>query len=166
MSRSRAPAHPMQIGSVAVEFALILPIMLMLMFAMLQFGRIFWQYNVVQKATTDAARFLAAMPAIDMQNSGTAHNARAMAQQMVADAAEAASIRPRVDPQNVLVEFWCADNTINTCSYSNSPSAQVTRVKVSYDMGLTNDGYYEFGLTWAGVGSIILHTESKMPVTN
>jgi len=47
-------------GSIAVECAIVLPILLLLIGGMLFFARVFWCYTVAQKAAHDGARFLAA----------------------------------------------------------------------------------------------------------
>jgi hypothetical protein len=47
-------------GSVAVECAIVLPILLLLISGLLFFARVFWCYTVAQKAAHDAARYLAA----------------------------------------------------------------------------------------------------------
>jgi hypothetical protein len=46
-------------GSVAVECAIVLPMLVFLISGMLFFARVFWCYTVAQKAAHDAARFLA-----------------------------------------------------------------------------------------------------------
>ncbi|MDP3173181.1 MAG: pilus assembly protein [Phenylobacterium sp.] len=45
-----------------VEFALILPLMSVLMFGFYEAGRLFWAYNIVSSASRDAARFAARLP--------------------------------------------------------------------------------------------------------
>jgi hypothetical protein len=54
-------------GSVAVECAIVLPILLILVSGMLFFGRVFWHYTVAEKAAHDAARFLATTSLRDMK---------------------------------------------------------------------------------------------------
>lgn len=46
-------------GSAAIEFALILPMLVVLLAFTLLFGRLFWHYTVALKAAHDAATFLA-----------------------------------------------------------------------------------------------------------
>lgn len=48
-----------QRGAAALEFALILPIMVLLLALTLFFGRLFWHYTVIQNAAHDAAIILA-----------------------------------------------------------------------------------------------------------
>lgn len=43
-------------GSIAAEFALVVPILLLLTFSIIEFGRFMWTQNVLQSAVEDAAR--------------------------------------------------------------------------------------------------------------
>ncbi|OIR17584.1 TadE-like protein [mine drainage metagenome] len=45
-------------GAVAVEFALLLIPLLMIVTGIIEFGRAFWYYDALAKSTRDAARFL------------------------------------------------------------------------------------------------------------
>ena len=46
-----------QQGLAAVEFAIVLPVMLFLMLATAEFGRVFYQYNTLTKAVQTGARY-------------------------------------------------------------------------------------------------------------
>lgn len=58
---------PRQRGVAAVEFAIMLPLLLLLLAAPLSMGRILWHYTVAQKAAHDAARYLASVPDGEMR---------------------------------------------------------------------------------------------------
>lgn len=84
----RRPAN----GSVAVEMAVILPILVMLLAVPLFFARVFWFYSVGQKAAHDATRYLATATQAEMRTSGGGFNevnvaatARWIAQQELAE---------------------------------------------------------------------------------
>lgn len=49
-----------QRGTAIVEFALILPLLLVLTFTVTELGRAFYQYNVLAKSVREAARYLSA----------------------------------------------------------------------------------------------------------
>lgn len=49
---------PDQRGVAVIEFALILPVLLLLLLACAEFGRAFYQYNTLTKAVRDGARYL------------------------------------------------------------------------------------------------------------
>lgn len=48
-----------QRGLAAIEFALLLPILLILAFAAIDFGRLLYQYDTLSKSTRDAAKYVA-----------------------------------------------------------------------------------------------------------
>lgn len=51
-----------QRGVAIVEFALILPFLLILTFITTEFGRAIWEYNTLTKSVRDASRYLATQP--------------------------------------------------------------------------------------------------------
>jgi TadE-like protein len=51
-----------QKGVAIVEFALILPFLLLLTFITTEFGRAIWEYNTLTKSVRDASRYLAIQP--------------------------------------------------------------------------------------------------------
>ena len=50
-----------QAGLAAIEFALILPVLLILGFGVIDFGRVLFQYDTLTKSTRNATRYLAAV---------------------------------------------------------------------------------------------------------
>lgn len=72
-----------QRGVAAVEMALILPILIVLLAVPLYFGRVFWHYTVAQKAAHDAARYLTTAPLTQMRNPSQVGHAVAVAQAIV-----------------------------------------------------------------------------------
>jgi hypothetical protein len=52
--------HFQQRGVAAVEFAILLPVLLLIVFGITEFGRALYYYNTIVKATRDAARYYAA----------------------------------------------------------------------------------------------------------
>lgn len=62
-SRIRARARR-QRGTAIVEFAIALPLMLFLMLATVEFGRILSEYNTLTKSVQDAARYVASNAAV------------------------------------------------------------------------------------------------------
>lgn len=57
-----------QYGIAAVELALVLPVLVLLMTGVLLGGRLFWHYTVAQKAAHDAARYMATVPINDIRS--------------------------------------------------------------------------------------------------
>jgi len=61
-------------GSVAVECAIVLPVLLLLISSLLFFARVFWCYTVAQKAAHDGARFLATTTLREITPSSTGND--------------------------------------------------------------------------------------------
>jgi Flp pilus assembly protein TadG len=78
-------------GSVAVEAAIVLPVLILFLAAPLFFARVFWYYSVAQKAAHDGARFLSQATRMEIQAStsgvepGVAALARSIANTEVND---------------------------------------------------------------------------------
>lgn len=62
MNPRRRNTRYRQHGIAAVEFALMLPVLILLLALPLYFGRIMWHYATIQKAAQNGARFLASVP--------------------------------------------------------------------------------------------------------
>lgn len=48
-----------QLGLAAIEFVLVLPVLLLLAFSIIDFGRLLFQYDALTKSTRDAAKYVA-----------------------------------------------------------------------------------------------------------
>ena len=58
-------------GSAAVEFAMLIPLFLLLIFGVYEFGRIYWVQNTLQYAAEQTARCIIANPTVTSVASGT-----------------------------------------------------------------------------------------------
>lgn len=74
-------------GAAAIEFVILLPLLLLILTGMVEFGRLMWHYDALAKATRDAARYLAEQPA------PISIAARQAARGMVADSVQAAGVQ-------------------------------------------------------------------------
>ena len=92
-------------GSVSVEMAFFLPILLLFLAVPLFFAQVFWYYSVAQKAAHDAARFLATATRIEMttQATGGGDAPVAILARSIADA-EIAEIQPMFDAWAIAVQ--------------------------------------------------------------
>lgn len=110
-------------GIAAVEFALVLPLLILLLMLPLYFGRALWHYAAMQKAAQNGARFLASVPLVTMRDP----NKVGFAKQLADDIARAhlAELNPgEIAPA---VDEFC--NTLS-CSGQITP----TTVKVGVQM--------------------------------
>lgn len=62
MALTMRPAKDRQRGIAAVEFAIILPLLVLILVLIAFFGRLFWHYSVAAKAAHDVAVILATAP--------------------------------------------------------------------------------------------------------
>ncbi|RFP24290.1 hypothetical protein D0T25_04515 [Duganella sp. BJB488] len=100
----RAPhATGRQRGIAAVELALILPVLLILLVFPLFFGRLFWHYGVMNRAAQDAVRYLSVIPLSEIKNTARAPALAAVARSIVD--AELAELAP--GPDAILVTIGC-----------------------------------------------------------
>jgi hypothetical protein len=67
MNPVHVPSCARQQGLAAIEFALILPLLVLLLAFPLYFGRVFWYYAAAQKAAQNAVQVLAVAPAAAMK---------------------------------------------------------------------------------------------------
>lgn len=81
-----------QKGVAAVEMAIVLPLLVLVFTGMIEYGRLMWHYDVLAKATRDAARFLSMEQSIA--------GAEGKAKDMVANAATAAGVRDDDKPDD------------------------------------------------------------------
>jgi Flp pilus assembly protein TadG len=113
--RPRVPPGRLQRGVAAVELALILSFGLFLVPSVMVLGRVFWTSTALQKATHNAARYMASVSVVDMTTPSKSLAAAEVARQIVVQAAAAAHIRPAFLAGEVTVQ--CNGNN---CS-SNVP---------------------------------------------
>jgi Flp pilus assembly protein TadG len=74
-----------QRGIAAVELAITMPLLIVLLVFPLYFGRVYWQYTVFQHAAQDAARYVSNAPASEMVNPNRALDVTAVASAIVAE---------------------------------------------------------------------------------
>jgi cbb3-type cytochrome oxidase subunit 3 len=141
-------------GSVAVEMAFILPVLVMLLTLMVFFARIFWVYSAAQKATHDAARFLSTATQAEIRTGGGAFNearypavARWIAQQELMDIAPWA--------EGITILPLCNSLPCN----ANRPET----VRVSVEVSLRNDIFPDLIALYLGNSNIVLNSKVVLP---
>jgi Flp pilus assembly protein TadG len=98
MKRTQRPRR----GIAAVEFAILVPILVVLISAPLFIGRVLWHYTAAQKAAHDAARFLSTVSEGEMRTQGLAASSVAVARDIVA--AELADLNNGSYPPSVFIQ--------------------------------------------------------------
>ena len=94
-----------QKGVAAVEMAIVLPLLVLVFGGMIEYGRLMWHYDVLAKATRDAARFLSTQASV----SGAANEAR----ERVGHAATAAGVKNLVPADHVAIRCLPASGPEN-----------------------------------------------------
>lgn len=110
-----------QQGTVVVEFALVLTLLITLMAGIFEFGRAFWYYDTLSKATRDGARLIA-MAANTEIEAGVG-----IAQTRVVNAVSAAGV-PDFDATNVTVT--CLNATYGAVACTNGVPPWGVRVQI------------------------------------
>lgn len=104
-----------QRGGAAVEFALILTLLVSVLAGIFGFGRAFWYYDALNKATRDGARALSVAAKASIASQGVA-----AARQVVLDAALAAGV-PDFTSANIAVSCLTATFAAGTCTDGSAP---------------------------------------------
>ena len=112
-----------QHGGAVVEFALLLTLMISLAAGIFEFGRAFWYYDALSKATRNAARNLSVTA-----NTNLATTAVPAARDLVVSAALSAGV-PNFTSDKVTIE--CLDSSLNVTACSDGTSPAGVRVQVS-----------------------------------
>lgn len=110
-------------GAAAVEMAILLPVMLLLLSFPLLFGRIFWHYAVIHSAAHDAALYLSTVPMAEMSSQTRGLRASDLAHDIVVG--ETAELAPG-DDSAVSITVWCDDGT---CDFG-APTTVTVLVRV------------------------------------
>ena len=136
-------------GSVAVEMAALLPVLIVLLAFPLLLGRIFWHYSTVQSAAHDAARYLSTVPIAEMNNPTRAMFAAALARDIAA--AEVIELSGG-DGFPVSITISCDDGNCD----QGVPAVVTALVRVRMV-----DPFFG-GFTWASVGDNGLPLRAKV----
>lgn len=131
-----------QRGVAAIELALLMPLLLIMLAWMILYGRYMWHYTVAHKAAQDAARYMSTVPVVEMKNKILAGHAAAIAQEIVRE--EVAELAPGTEID--APEIGC-DN--NLCGFK-AVVPDTVRVSLYFTMRDTVFGLFlgEEGITF------------------
>ena len=122
-----------QRGVAAVEFALVIVFLLLLTAGIVEFGRAFWYYDALTKATRDGARMLSVADKATFSTGTFIGEAKAL----VTEAANAANLKPPLGTGHVAVTCLDANfNAIGCGSGTDAPkNVRVAITGYSIDIG-------------------------------
>lgn len=158
MSRAVHHRRARQRGVAAIELAIILPIMMILLAVPLFFGRVFWHYTVAQKAAHDGARYMSEIPLNDMTaNSLTliGHHL-AVAGEIVAD--EMSDLNSGPDPTVVTYSCEYPFGYAN-CDGKTTPKS----VRVLVRITMTDAIFPGYTSEFIGDNGLVLNAAVTMP---
>ena len=110
-----------QQGAAAVEFAIVLPLLLLVLTGIVEYGRLMWNYDALAKATRDAARYLSLEKPINATAKSTART--------MADNAAAASGIGDLLPNETDVQISCSP------ADCNAPNTVTVRINYDFTIG-------------------------------
>lgn len=130
-----------QRGIAALELALLLPIMLVLLALALYLGRVVWHYSVAHKAAQSAARFLSTVPVAQMRDTARVHYVIEFANAIVD--AEMTELNPGPVTRTVTIlcnGLYCSGNTTPATVrvHIELPIEDILFPNVSQSAGLIN----------------------------
>lgn len=114
-------------GAAAVEFALVLFVLMLVVAGIVEIGRALWYYDALSKGTRDAARYLSTVPAAELNASLDE------ARSIVLASGETARVQDLLDNQ---ITARCDAPAIATCSGVVASQVTTVTVSVSYPMTL------------------------------
>lgn len=115
-----------QVGGAVVEFALLLTLLITLVAGIFEFGRAFWYYDALTKATRDGARFMSVASTDTIASAGVV-----AAKDLIVTAARNAGI-PSFLAGNV--DVVCLDASFNDSVCTDGTTPGGIRVQASYPM--------------------------------
>jgi Flp pilus assembly protein TadG len=119
-------------GAAVIEFAIMLPLLLLLIAGMAEFGRVIWYYDALAKATRDSARSLSLVTQTNWADATVRATALTAAQTLVIDAATAANI-PGLTSTNVQVQ---CDSGGGFAACGSPPPTYVRVMIVNYTVAI------------------------------
>lgn len=131
-------------GTEVVEFALVSILLLLIIGGITEFGRLFWYYNALAKATRDGARFMSMQSDIP--------GAISTAKQLVINEAKTAGVSPPLTTDNVSVN--CLDTSFLPVACVGGKAPANVRVGISTTWGAARD----YTVTSVGVIPFFLPT--------
>ena len=122
-----------QQGAAIVEFALVLTLLITLMAGIFEFGRAFWYYDALTKATRDGARLMSVASKVNLTTAVT--GGVALTQAHVVEAVTAAGVT-NFTQANVEVTCLNTTFTVDPCTDGNAPkNVRVQIVNYSLTIG-------------------------------
>lgn len=140
-------------GSIAIEMALVITIMITLLTVPVFFARVFWYYSVAQKAAHDAARFLSTASQAELRTPG-AGNAPSQVARIAWEIAdtETAVLNSVMDPKYIDVQ----------CNFGTCGDGVPATVRVFIHMRMRDDMFAPYTSAFYGQDGLHLTADVTM----
>jgi Flp pilus assembly protein TadG len=126
-----------QRGVAALELALSLPVLLSMLVVLTFYGRVMYNYEVVQKAAWVGARYLSSVPAVNIKNPQLAAQEVALASHLIEQ--ELTALAPA--PGRLIIAITC-DSVPCNALLNYAPAMVTVVVMIDVPSGLS--GYAEY----------------------
>ncbi|MBZ0096452.1 MAG: pilus assembly protein [Sulfuricella sp.] len=123
LNRLSAQRQTGEKGAAAVEFALVVIVLLLIVAGIVEFGRAFWYYDALTKATRDGARYMSTANVATINTAGVP-----AARTLVVTVANAARVSPVLGSGNVSVT--CLDTSYGVVPCQNNTAPANVRVAI------------------------------------
>ena len=143
-----------QQGAAAIEFALILALLISILAGIFEFGRAFWYYDALTKATRDGARLMSVTDTPTIATPGVTD-----AQTLVANAVIAAGV-PDFTTANVKVTCLNATFDDDVCANNTAPGGVRVQI-VGYSMTIGQFIPFLLGGSSSYTASLSPHTTMR-----
>jgi len=143
-----------QRGVVAIEMAFIVLFIVLMLPPVLFFGQMYWRYNVLQQAASNAARYLAAAPPVEMTDV-TGYTAALATARTIANGAGTAVGLPLNISSLILSCDSCSDNT-----------APPTLLGVKLKVKVVDDVFYDISSAWLVSPAVYISGDLQVPYAN
>lgn len=142
------PLQVGQRGAAAIEFAFLLPFLLLIFTGMIEFGRAMWYYNALDKAARDSARYLSTVQVSDLATE--AASATSTSRTIVANAATRAGVAGLTPGTDITIT--CTPTACATAAVA----ADVTQVTIDINFPFVIGGWIPvFGANPADAPAVI-----------
>jgi len=140
-------------GSVAIEMAIVLPILVVLLTVPVFFARAFWYYTVAQKAAHDAARFLSTATQAELRTVGAGNS----------DAPVAVLARAIVEEETAVLNPVMRVKVVDVqCNFNTCGVSVPATVRVSIQMRMHDDLFAPFTSAFYGQDGLYLSADVTM----
>lgn len=119
-----------QKGVAAVEFAIVIGLLVLIMGGIIEFGRVFWYYNALTKATRDGARLISEAKKTELGNYKTKASTLVKYEAQAAGLVDNAGSFPPLTNSNISITCfggaWAGTDCTNTTSETDPGPEYVT----------------------------------------